>query len=213
MAIVCVLFECHLDIHSSAMYHPLYETQQRSCSRLGSAAHFVDSRRGGELRLCAHSAHARIVRRRHRVDRRHALSRAAPVGGAGLCAGALGGSGDRSQAQILCSDSRGPQGAARPEGAMAGGANDSGQTLGAATWLTSNDGSPTGDPSCPPALAIKILSPSWKSTFAMPFRTRCAVACLKSRRWRPPWPSWVVPRPWHASSPSNRVEFPGCPPG
>src|SRR6266496_5759810 len=73
-----------------------------------------------QLRLCHHQASGRVVRRAPAVDRRHALSRAAPARASGSCRGEVVLVRKRPPAQVLPDHSRRPGAAGRPAAAVAG---------------------------------------------------------------------------------------------
>src|SRR6266540_4726539 len=76
--------------------------------------------RSRQLRLCHHQASGRVVRRAPAVDRRHALSRAAPARASGSCRGEVVLVRKRPPAQVLPDHSRRPGAAGRPAAAVAG---------------------------------------------------------------------------------------------
>src|SRR5712691_4005562 len=80
------------------------------CFRHATRARHPCRRR--QLRLRHHQAGGRVVRRAPPVDRRHALSRAAPARASRLCRGEVGRVRERPQAQVLPDHERRP-GAAR----------------------------------------------------------------------------------------------------
>src|SRR5438093_5690063 len=73
-----------------------------------------------QLRLRHHQASGRVVRRAPAVDRRHALSRAAPARAPRSCRSEVVRSRERPQAQVLPDHERRPGAARRPAAAMEG---------------------------------------------------------------------------------------------
>src|SRR5213593_2842600 len=95
-----------------------YEQGPGGCFRHAARARHPCRRR--QLRLRHHQASDRVVRRAPTVDRRHALSRAAPARAPRLCRGEVVRVRERPQAQVLPDHERRPGAARSPAAAMEG---------------------------------------------------------------------------------------------
>src|SRR6476660_4525909 len=110
-----------VDIHRTTMYKTStygHEQGPGCCFRHAARARHPCRRR--QLRLRHHQASGRVVRRAPAVDRRHALSRAAPAGAPGAYRGDVVLVRERPQAQVLPDHQRRPGTAGRPAAAVAG---------------------------------------------------------------------------------------------
>src|SRR5438876_1249989 len=97
-----------------------YGREQGSGCRFRHAARACHPRRRRQLWLRHHQASGRVVGRALTVDRRHALSRAAPARASRLCHGEMGRVRERPQAQVLPDHERRPGAARSPAAAVEG---------------------------------------------------------------------------------------------